>query len=138
MRTAPVCVLALVALLALPITVARGDESTHAQLIKERDNVLAQIVSQEEGKAVSGVSDEAAIFAAKLALYSFRRDVGVTKEEKLKQQMLIVGLNEQKLALAKAHAKIGTAGPVEVLKATDAFLAAKQLLEELKGDEKSG
>ncbi len=115
-----------------------GNAAAHAQLLKERDDVLMQIVSQEESKVVSGFSDEAAIFAAKLALYSFRRDAGATKEEKLKQQMLIVGLYEQKLAMAKAHAEIGTAGPVEVLKATDAFLAAKQLLEELKGDEKSG
>ena len=138
MKITPVRVFTLVALLSLPSTMVLGDAVTHAQLLKERDDVLAQIVSQEESKVASGVSDEAAIFAAKLALYSFRRDAGVTKEEKLKQQILIVGLYEQKLALAKAHAKIGTAGPVEVLKATDAFLAAKQLLEELKGDEKSG
>ncbi|HNY42974.1 MAG TPA: hypothetical protein PKJ41_21400 [Bryobacteraceae bacterium] len=122
------------ALLSLPSAVVLGDAATHAQLRKERDAVLAQIVSLEESKVASGVGDEAAILAAKVALYSFRRDAGATKEEKLKQQLLVVGLCEQRLAVSKEHAKTGVVGSVEVLKATDAFLAAKQLLEELKGE----
>ncbi len=101
--------------------------------------MLAQIVSQEEGRVASGVGDEGAVLAAKLALFSFRRDVAITKEEEeLKQQMLIVEMYEQKLAVVKAHAATGVAGSVDVLRATDAVLAAKQLLEEIKGDGKSG
>ena len=137
MNTTPVRLLAFVALLTLPGTAVLGDAAPHAQLLKERDVVLAQIVSQEEGRVASGVGDEGAVFAAKLALFSFRRDVAVTKEETLKQQMLIVELYEQKLAVVKAHVATGVVGSVDVLRATDAVLAAKQLLEEIKGDGKS-
>lgn len=139
MNTTPVRLLAFVALLTLPGTAVLGDAATHAQFLKERDVVLAQIVSQEEGRVASGVGDEGAVLAAKLALFSFRRDVAITKEEEeLKQQMLIVEMYEQKLAVVKAHAATGVAGSVDVLRATDAVLAAKQLLEEIKGDGKSG
>ncbi len=135
MKPSPVSVFTFVVLLSLPSTMVLGDAATHAQLIKERDAVLTQIVSQEESKVVR---DESAIFAAKVALYSFRRDVGATKEEKLKQQMLIVGLYEQKLVAVKARAEIGIVGPVDVLKATDEVLSEKVRLEELKADGKSG
>ena len=125
------------ALLILPSAAVLGDAAAHAQLLKERDVVLAQIVSQEEGRVASGVGDDGAVFAAKLALFSFRRDGAATKEEELKQQMLIVEMYEQKLAVVKAHAATGVVGSVDVLRATEAVLAAKQLLEEIKGDGKS-
>ena len=131
MKATPVRLLAFIALVCLPGSLVRGDAAAHAQLIKERDTVLSQILAQEESKQCVGACDADAIFAAKLALCSFRRDVATSKEEKLKNQQTIVGLYERKLELSKSHAAAGVSGPLEVLRATDALLAEKLILEEL-------
>ena len=131
MKATPVRLLAFIALVCLPGSLVRGDAAAHDRLVKERDTVLSQILAQEESMQGVGARDADALFAAKLALCSFRRDVATSKEEKLKNQQTIIGLYERKLELAKSHAAAGVVGPLEVLRVTDALLAEKLILEEL-------
>jgi hypothetical protein len=111
---------------------SRADRSSYAQVIKERDAVLSQILAVREAARPAGIADEEAITAAQLALYSFRRDVASTTAEKIKNQELIVKIRERKLAEMKAKVSIGAGDNTAVLIATDCFLQAKQVLEELK------
>jgi hypothetical protein len=115
---------------------SRADKSSYAQVIKERDAVLSQIVAAREASRSAGIADEEAIRSAQLTLYSFRRDVASTPTEKIKNQELIVKLCEKKLAEMKARASAGTGDIIDGLVATDCFLQAKQVLEELQLNEK--
>ena len=117
---------------------SRADATSYAQVIKERDSVLSQILAEREGKRPSGLADDEAIAAAQLALYSFRRDVAATTTEKIQNQELIVRIYEKKRGLVKARFSAGLVGRIQVLEATAPLLEAKQVLEELQLNEKKG
>jgi hypothetical protein len=68
--------------------------------------VLAKIVADVESRHTVGAVDDEAVGAAKLALLSFRRDTAATTADKLKQQDLIVELQDQRL-------RAGSRGQVE-------------------------
>lgn len=106
--------------------------SAYAAIVKERDTVLAKIVAEVESRHALGTADDDMVWAARLSLLSFRRDAASTPGEKLKQQALIVALQEQRLGMLKARSAAGTAGPLDILRATDALLAAKQLQAEMQ------
>ena len=127
-----------ISLLLVLAATARGDATAYAQLLKERDAVLAKIVAHHEGKRAAGIVDDEAMFSAQLALYSFRRDSSELKEEKLRLQEQIVSLHEKRLLGVKARVQSGRSDPVEVLQATDSLLAAKQSLEAMRSTEKKG
>jgi hypothetical protein len=116
----------------------RADTSAHAAIVKKREAVLSKIVADVESRHASGTADDNAVWTARLALYSFRRDAAQTTNEKLRHQEQIVALREEALGALKARAKAGTADPLDLLRATDAVLAAKQLLEALKADAQKG
>lgn len=102
-----------------------------ATLIRERDATLARIVSSLEERCRNGGGDEQSVFAARLALATFRRDVAATPAEKIARPRAIVVLREEQLANVQARAKVGLSDAVGVLTATDELLAAKQTLLEL-------
>jgi len=118
--------------LLLLVPGARADTSAYAAIVKEREAVLVQIVTQVESRhALGAVSDEA-LYGAKLALHSFRRDTAPAVADKVRHQQEIVALQQQQLDALQARARAGTTDSLEKLRATDALLAAKQELEELK------
>jgi len=116
----------------------RADTMSYTAIVKEREAVLVKIVATIESRHGAVGADDDALSAAKLALYSFRRDTAQTPNEKLQHQEQIVALYKKKLAAQKALAGSGTADPLDVLRVTDAALAAKQLLAELKAVTKQG
>lgn len=122
---------------AFALSVARADDaSTHAKILKERDAILSQILAGREARMATGGVDDNDIFSARLALITFRRDTAPTQAEKIKQQELIVELHGKKVAALEQRAKIGVVRHEDVLLATDAWLQARQLLEELRRDPK--
>src|SRR5688572_4462470 len=138
MKTTYLRSLTLVAFSALCATLVGADSAAYAQILRERENVLSQLLKEQESRRASGHADEEAIFAAKVSLYSFRRDAAATNADKAKHQLMIVAAHEKKLAMIRAKAEIGGVANVEVLQATDRTLRAKQLLEELRMREKTG
>lgn len=116
----------------------KPDPAPEMAIVKERDAVLAKIVAEIEGRHALGTVDAEAVWAAKLSLLSFRRDTAATTEEKLKQQALIVELQAKRLSTVEVRAKAGLADSLEVLRATDAWLAAKQRQAELQPKGKKG
>lgn len=110
----------------------------YAAIVQERDAVLTKIVADLESRQATGIIDGETVRTAKLALLTFRRDTAPAAGERLKQQALIVALQEKRLAELQERAKTGTGDPLEMLRATDAVLAAKQQLEELKAADRRG
>ncbi len=116
---------------------ARADAAAYAQVVKERDAVLSQILAEREGRRSTGLGDEEAIAQAQLALYAFRRDVAATTAEKINQQERIVRIHEQKLERVKARRRSGVVAEIDVLEATAPLLEARQALEALRlGDKR--
>ena len=110
-----------------------ADPASHAALLKERDAVLSKIVNDLEVRNRAGGPGPEAVLAARVALHSFRRDSAQAPAEKIQQQELIVALREKHLADMKVNL---VSDPIDVLRATDALLEAKQVLESLRPDEK--
>ena len=138
MKIAPVRhVILVVTVLSAALSV-RADAASHAEIVKERDSVLSQILAEREARRPTGMANEDDIAAAQIALYSFRRDVAATNAEKIKNQELIAAIFEKKLEYTKAKMHAGMGSKIEILEATDACLEAKQVLEELRLDEKKG
>jgi len=81
---------------------------------------------------------ESAVFAARLALHSFRRDVASSSVEKISEQELIESLCENRLTSVTAQLNSGVGNSVDILLMTDQLLQAKQMLEEFKAGEKKG
>ncbi len=115
---------------------SRADSASYAKVIRERDAVLSQILAERESGRPTGLADEDAITSDRIALYAFRRDVATSVAEKLKNQELIVDAREKQLASIKAKSRAGTVGNIDILMATDRALQAKQVLEQLKLDER--
>ena len=120
---------------ALPI---QAEESSYTEVVKERDSVLSQILTEREGRRPTGMADEAAIASARLALYAFRRDVATTTGEKIRNQEQIVQVFELKLAHAQSVMSAGLGETLSVLEAKAPLLEAKQLLAELRLKVKHG
>jgi hypothetical protein len=132
-RTLTVIVLSL-----LGVAMDGAESSTYAQIVKQRDEVLSQILREQEGRRAAGHAVEEDVFAAQIALYSFRRDVTTRITEKVEHQQMIVATYEKRLAITKGKYGIGGVANVEVLRATDGVLEAKQLLEDLRAKGKNG
>ncbi len=126
----------LVGLLAATV-VAQAGSSALAEVIRERDATLARLVTLAEERHRTGVVDDHALFAARLALATFRRDVAPTPAEKIAQQKLIVGWREERLTNMKARKAAGLAADEDVLHSTAELLAAKQELLELSEPKES-
>lgn len=137
MKTLPARLLAMLAVSSLFASFARANEKAYADILKQREAILSQILTEREGRAATGLADDEAVLAARGALYSFRRDTAPSPAEKIRQQELIVALYEKKLAMLKSRAATGVVGPEDVLLATDLLLQAQQKLEELKREGKS-
>lgn len=120
----------IVGLLAATV-VAQAGSPELAAVIRERDATLVRLVTYAEELHRMGVRDDNALFAARLALATFRRDVAPTPAEKIAQQKLILGWQEERLASVKARKASGTLSEEDLLRATDELLAAKQVLLEL-------
>lgn len=125
-------------LLALGCALALAAPGLHAAtpalaaIVQERDAVLVKIVADVESRFSTGTADFEAVYAARLALHTFRRDTAPSADGKLKEQTQVVALHEKRLAALKAKAQAGIADSLEVLRATDALLASQQQLEELQ------
>lgn len=116
----------------LAALVCRGDATAYAQIIKERESVLSQILADRESKRASGVVDDEAVEAAQLALYSFRRDVATSVGDKIRNQELIISIFETKLDRVSRKLRSGIAAGIDVLEARAPLLEARQVLEELR------
>jgi len=136
MKTTYIRIVTLVALATMLTASVYGDAAAYAKIIKERDAVLSQILSERERMRNTGTANEEAIFSAQIALYSFRRDTASTVSERIKNQELIVAAHDKRLAEIKKQAQAGAATNMDTLLATDGLLQAKQILEELKMGEK--
>jgi len=123
--------LTLALLVVLAAATVRADDAAYAQILKERDSLLMQILAEQQDRRQSGQADDAAVQAAQLALDKFRRDTATTLPEKIRQQEDIVSVQEARLATVKSQFQIGTGTHIDVLQATDAVLHAKQVLEKL-------
>lgn len=132
MKTNDVRTLVLLVLSLFSATFVRADATAYAQILRERDAVLSGILADRERHAETGLGDPAALTSAKVALWTFRRDTAATKEGKLRQQELIVAEHEKNLATVKARKNAGVSDTLTVLIATDRYLEAKQVLEELQ------
>lgn len=122
--------------LVLTSSSLRAVASTYAEIVKERDSVLSKIVAEVEARYHVGTADDDAVSSAKLALLSFRRDVAPTSSEKLKQQEQIVALQEKRLSALNARSQAGLGNTLDILRANDALLAAKQLQAEIQSNTK--
>src|SRR4051812_38001391 len=121
------CLLSCAAVMLLLSSVSLpAADADYASILKERDAVLTRIVSDLEARYRTGGGSEQAVLTAQLALYSFRRDTAQTTNQKIEQQEEIIGLQESRLARLKAGP---ISDPLDVLRATDALLEAKQVLE---------
>jgi hypothetical protein len=132
MNTSRIRLFVLVAASFLSAPFARADAISYAKLLAERDAVLSRIVVLREGQFANGTKDDGAVVSARVALWSFRRDISASKPEKIKQQELIVAVYQDRLDDQKARVKAGVADPEDILLATNSLLEARQLLEELK------
>ena len=74
-----------------------GAANEYAEILKERDAVLSKILAAHEARFAIGHANEDALFSARVALYSFRRDTAAARAEKIKQQELIVDAHERRL-----------------------------------------
>lgn len=132
MKTLRFASVGLFGVLSFIATPARADEADYARILKERDAVLSELVTLRETGHATGIYDEKALFSARLALWSFRRDAATSEAEKVKHQETIVGLHEKELAALKARAASGVVGRESVLLETDSLLQAQQALEVLR------
>src|SRR5688572_10088210 len=138
MKTKYARLLMFVALSSLTATSAIAASEAHAQILKERDGVLSQILKEQESRRATGHSVDDEIFSAQVALHSFRRDTAAAISDKLKNQQMIVSAHEKRLATMKRKSEIGAVANIEVLRVADGVLQAKQILEELRAHEKRG
>lgn len=136
MKTYPVRAILVIAAFLLGALNSHADATSYAQILKERDAVLTQILADRESKMSVGAVNEEAVSSAQLALYTFRRDTASSTAVKVKNQELIIQLSEKKQTLVKDRRSAGLSADIEVLEATDSVLQAKQVLEELKLSEK--
>ena len=123
------------AVLFIAIAVLHADPAGVSSIVKERDAVLSKIVADLEERHRVGGLDEEAVFVARLKLHSFRRDAAETAGDKIQQQECIVALYEKRLSGIKARPGVDN---VDVLRATDALLEARQVLESLRSGAKVG
>jgi hypothetical protein len=112
-------------------TLLQASSSGRAQILSERDATLSRIVMILEERQRVGAADETALFTARLALATFRRDVAPTATQKIAQQKALVALREERVTNLKARLATGLSEEVELLCATDELLAAKQALLDL-------
>ena len=117
---------------------AHAETAAHVQILRDRDATLSKIVQLQESRWADGSGSDSAVFAARLALHSFRRDIAPSSAEKISEQELIVSLCEKRLPSVTAQLNSGIGNTVDVLLMTDQLLQAKQVLEELKAGEKKG
>lgn len=127
----PFTIVRLVVVALLFATIGRGENSKYAQIVKDRDAVLSEILSAREARYRVGGGDEVAVLDARLALLTFRRDAAKDREGKLKQQGLIVEMYEKRVADLKVRAKSGTLSAEDLLLAKERLLEAMQTRESL-------
>lgn len=132
MNTPRIQLLVLLAVSSLLAPLAPADETAYAKILKERDAILSEIVTMREGRVATGTVNDEELMAARLALWSFRRDTAPSTAEQIKQQELIVAAFQKKLAAVKDRAAAGLVSREDILLATDSLLQAQQLLEELQ------
>jgi hypothetical protein len=135
MKTTSVQILVVIVASCLFSPAAHADAAAYANILRQRETVLAQILAAQESRLTIGHADENAIFSARMALYSFRRDAAKSKAEKIKHQEMIVEEHAKRLEAVRSKAQSGGSAPVETLRATDSLLHAKQILEELRLNE---
>lgn len=132
MTTYPVCRSTLIAIVLLFTPFGRASETSCKSIVEERESVLSQILAEHEKRHASGISDEKIVMAARLALYSFRRDAATAPLEKTGHQEMIVRLFEKELEQVNVRAKAGLTDNIAILEARARLLAARQLLEEIR------
>ena len=110
----------------------KADPAAYASIVKQRDDVLSRIVSHHEQRLRAGSGSEEEVLAARLTLYTFRRDTARMTREKIQEQEQIVALHEKRLSNTKLNPTLES---IEVLRVTDGWLEAKQMLESLRSSE---
>jgi outer membrane protein TolC len=117
-------------------TLVEANSSERAQVLSERDATLARIVMVLEERQRVGLADEAVLLEARLALATFRRDMATTATQKIAEQKAIVALRAERVEAVKGRGAAGLSGELDLLRATEDLLAAKQLLLELTSIER--
>src|SRR5687768_9589329 len=120
-----------IALCLVSSCLASAETPAYAAILKERDAVLSKIVAAQEARSAAGHTNQDAVFTSRIALHTFRRDIANSPQAKIAHQQLIVAEQQRKLAAVHGQAQVGGVSEVDVLTATDALLAAKQMLEQL-------
>ena len=130
MKTPIILFIVSLSLLATPNI--RADEAVLAGILKERDATLSKLLALKELYHANGAAAAEEVDAARVALWTFRRDTAKSNAEKIKLQEAIANIYEKQLEFIKLKQTQGFAGDMEILIATDALLQAKQTLEELR------
>lgn len=129
---------AVVAVASLSAAVARADADALSKIVRDREAVLAEILSTREARLRTGGGSPEAVFAARVSLLKFRRDTATSWPERLKQQELITDAYRTRLAEFDARAKAGILDVEERLVAKEQLLEAMQTLEGLRSDTPNG
>ncbi len=124
--------IALMVFLALAVPATRGQEVSRAEIIKQREATLSNIVVSVEQRFKNGTLKQSDLFKARYDLLHFQFEVASSTADKMSLQEKIVAVRETQQTVAKREHQVGVCDEIEVLRVTADLLAEKQLLAELK------
>ena len=101
-------------------------------LVKQRIALLTQILEIAEKRYHAGGITEEQFLNATIDLYALKRDSAKIPAEQVSWQERIVAVERQKKASLEKQMSVGTAGVVDVLRASERVLAAEQKQLELQ------
>ena len=116
----------------ISFAVARAEEASIDQIVKERDTLLAKIHEATKNNLAVGAASAEQVRSAAIDLYSFRRDSASALSGRLQWQGMIVTAEKERSTSVEKEVKQGLAPPIEALRARERVLAAEQKLLELK------
>lgn len=100
-------------------------EETLNSLLKEREQLLSSMAELAQEQYKSGLAHWDAVIRANVNLLEFRRDNAASPEDAIAIQKELAKSLEQAFRLAEKACASNTGDKMEVLRARDAWLAAK-------------
>lgn len=102
------------------------------EIVKAREVALVQILELTKNQSATSAADPEQFRKDTLALFSFRRDSVVSLRERIQWQEQIAAVEKEAKEETHKRVAIGTRTPMDLLRAEERFLAAKQKLLELR------
>ena len=116
--------------LLVVVTAGRGEEPELAKILKQREALLVEILETVQ-KQTNGDAAEV-LRKATLDLYTFRRDYGANREDRLHWQQEIIALEKKQVSDVEKQITAGTMARLALARAAERVLAAEQKLIEMK------